>query len=122
MTMESKDPKSLNIEIANGAKQIIAEMLKALILGFEQKLDFKELAEKHASTTHEADVSACDEKTQTLYQNLFIATFTQIQQHSKPLMTALHMMNEQTNDPQTGGKFLGTFVLPVAKSIAKQLD
>lgn len=129
MNVESKGlgiTQNINIEavqevMAQGVKQITAEMLKALMSGLQEKLDFKGLAEKHISTIHKEELSASNEKTQMIYQKLFIATNEHIQKHSQPLVMTFAMMNQQTGNVESAGMFLGTFVLPAVKSIIEKL-
>lgn len=129
MNVESKGlgiTQNIHIEavqevMAQGVKQITEEMLKALMVGLQEKLDFKGLAEKHISTTLNEDLSASDEKTRIIYQKLFLATHEHIQKHSQPLVMTFAMMNEQTGNAESAGMFLGTFVLPAVKSIIEKL-
>ena len=129
MNVESKGlgvTQRVNIEavqemVAQSVKQITAEMIKALMSGLQEKLDFKGLAEKHISTTHKEELSASDEKIQMIYQKLFIATHEHIQKYSQPLVMTFAMMNQQTGNVESGGMFLGTFVLPVVKSMVEKL-
>lgn len=129
LNVESKGfaiAQNINIEavqevMAQGVKQITAELLKALMSGLQEKLDFKGLAEKHIATTHKEELSASDEKTQMIYQKLFTATREHIQKYSQPLVMTFAMINEQTGNLESAGMFLGTFVLPIVKSIIEKL-
>lgn len=107
--------------ISQNVKQITAEMVKALMLGLQEKLNFKELAEKHISITHKNDLSASDATIQMVYQKLFMATNEHIQKHSQPLVMTFAMMNQQTGNPEAAGMFLGTFILPTVHSIVEKL-
>ena len=107
--------------VAQSTKQITAEMIKALMSGLQENLDFKGLAEKHISTTCKEELSASDEKIQMIYQKLFNATHEHIQNYSQPLVMTFAMMNQQTGNVESAGMFLGTFVLPAVKSIIEKL-
>jgi hypothetical protein len=130
MNVESKGlvvTQSIHIEaiqeiVAQTVKQITSEMLNALMSGLQEKLDFKGLAEKHISITHKTELSASDEKTQMIYQKLFIATHEHIQKHSQPLVMTFAMMNQQTGNKESAGMFLSTFVLPAVNSIIGKLE
>lgn len=104
------------------ANQIAMEMVRALMSGLQEKLNFKGLAEKHTVVTLEQDLAATDAKTQMVYQKLFTVTNEHIRQHSQPLVTTFAMMNQQTNNDQSAGMFLGSFVLPATKAMIEKLQ
>lgn len=123
---EQKITQSINIEVvqkvvAEAVTQITTEMVKALMSGLQENLDFKKLAEKHISPTLKEELSASDEKIQMIYQKLFLATFEHIQKNSAPLVTTFALMSHQTNNMESAGMFLGTFVLPKVNSIIEIL-
>lgn len=107
--------------VAQTVKSITAEMVKALMSGLQEKLDFKGLAEKYISVKHKEEISLSDEKTQMIYQKLFLATHEHIQKNSQHLVMTFAMMNQQTGNVESAGMFLGTFVLPAVKSMIEKL-
>lgn len=129
MNIESKSPSiilNINIKavqeiVTQTVIQISTEMVKALMVGLQEKLDFKGLAEKHISITHQEELSASDTKTQMIYRKLFMATQEHIKTHSQPLTMTFAMMNQQTSNNETAGMFLGAFVLPAVHSVIERL-
>ena len=127
MTVESTGAalaKSVNIEavkemVAQAVKQITMEMIKALMAGLRENLDFKGLAARHISSTHNEELSSSDEKVRMVYQKLFLATQEHIQKHSPSLVTTFAMINQQTGN--SSDKFLCAFVLPAARSMTEKL-
>lgn len=109
-------------EVAQSVKQITVEMIKALMSGLAEGLDFKGLADKHISTTFKQELSASDEKIQMIYQKLFDATHEHIQQYSMPLTLTFGMMNQQTGNAESADMFLGSFVLPAVNSLIEKLS
>jgi hypothetical protein len=97
-------------------------MVKALMAGLQEQLDFKKLAEKHIPATLKQDLSQLDEKTQMIYQKLFIEISVYIPNHSNPLALTLMLMNEQTENTESAGLFVGTFLLPHTKSLIAKLN
>ena len=87
---------------------------------------FKVLAERHIKVTLTKDLDKLDKTIQDLYGNLFRATWRYIQENSPPLLLTFGMINEQMNNEQAGGQFLGAFVydaimtLPAVKEHCSQ--
>jgi len=117
---------TINIEsiqnvVAHEIIQISQEMVKALMAGLQENLDFKGLAEKHISAEYKQKLSSSDAKIQMIFQKLFIASQEHIQKHSQPLVMTFAMMNQQTGNKESADMFLGTFVLESAKSVFEKL-
>lgn len=112
--------ENVNIMINNASNQITMEMVRALMSGLQEKLDFKQLAEKHINPLVEVEIESSDGKTQMVFQKLLMATFQYVQTNSKPI----EMTFVKINDVIPGGsaKFLSSFVLPATKSLIATLE
>lgn len=126
MHVNSHTNTGVNIEpvqviIAQTVKEITLEMVKALMSGLQEKLDFKGLAEKYISVKHKEEISESDEKIQMVYEKIFQASLEHIQKNSPPLVMTFAAINQQTGNPESAGMFLGTFVLNAVKSMVEKL-
>lgn len=109
-------------KLSESSKAITMLMVQRLLDGLKDKLDFKALASRHISVTLEADLNASSQKTQTVYQKLFEATFHFVQQNSQDvLIPAFSMMEKQCGEADISGKFLGSFVYSEAKKLLLEI-
>lgn len=107
--------------VAKSVIQITVKMMTALIASLGEKIDVKTLAERHIVKTLNEDVSESDKVVQKVYSKLFAATNEHILMHSLPLSMTLSGINLQTRNVKSGDMFLGSFVLPEAKSLIETL-
>ena len=107
--------------VAQTVKQLSVDMVQALIAGHSEKLNFKQLADKHISRNLNEQLDSSDEKTKLVYEKLFTATKKHIERFSPPLVQTLTMIDFQTNNAEDSILFLGSFVLPAARTLIENL-
>jgi hypothetical protein len=110
---------NLNEVVAHEAHQITMTMVRALMSGLQEKLNFAQLADKHIDVKLEENVNGSDQKTQEIFQKLLTATMIHIHEFSPPMIQTFTMINTQT--PNSAGQFVGSFVWPVTQNIRASL-
>ncbi len=101
---------------------IAKAMTKALMADIKQFPNLKEFAKKHTSITLSEDLFASDQKTQIVYRKLSTATKEFIVAKSNILAPALRLIEKENDYDWSGDMFLGTFVLPKAKSLTERIQ
>lgn len=108
--------------VAESTKNVTQAMMLALMGGLQEKLSFKELAEKHINPKLDEDLSESDEKTRMVYHKLFAASQEHINQFSAQFLGAtlltIQMDTENTDAPR---QFLGSFVISETKNTVEKL-
>lgn len=130
MTLElraSVSTQTVSIEsvqkiVAETTSKVTQEMVQALIVAHQTKMNFKELAEKHINVQLADQLSKSDAKSQMVYKKLFDATLEHIQRNSQPLKTTFEQIIKQTGDAEGDKKFLGSFVFPAVAPMINKLQ
>jgi hypothetical protein len=108
--------------VAETTNHITGEMLKALMLGLQEKMSFKQLAERHIIPNLTEKVNTSDQKTQNVYQKLFKSTLENLQRNCPPLVQTLAAIAADTKKETAGGDFLGSFVFKATEPMINKLQ
>lgn len=114
--------ESVQTLVAQKTIDISKLMVEAIITGHQEKLNFKQLAEKHINVNLNIDLSSCDSKMTLVYRKLFNATREHAKRHSPVLCITFDIMNQQTNNDKTSDLFIASFALPATRDLIKQLQ
>jgi hypothetical protein len=115
---------SINIDnvdkvISDQGHAITMTMVRALMSGLSEGLNFAQLADKHINNNLEQEISASDHKSQEIFQKLITQTLAHINENSPPLVQTFKMINLQK--PNSAAQFVGSFVWPAAQEIRAKL-
>jgi hypothetical protein len=125
LTIETKVDFSIqNVQtiVAKTVNYITIAMVQAVINGHKDKLTIEGLRVKHTVNFAE-ELSLTDQKTMRVYLKLFNATYENIQKNSIPLQQVLiQIIKENGNRYLPAEQFLGSFVLPLTKTMMAELE
>jgi hypothetical protein len=113
------NPEAVKFLINETANQVTKKMVEALIEGLKEKLDFKQLAEKHINLQLEKDLSSSGTEIQLIFPKLLISTFNQAKA-SKDLETTFAKINDVV--PNGTPLFISSFVLPAIKPLLAKIE
>jgi|GEM_PF-2988273 len=114
------NPEDVKEKISETVKLITLQMVSALMLALQDKLDFKRFAEKHIRPQIENEISLCDQKTQMVFQKLLFVTLKHVNENSPPMQMTFVKINDVIENGTP--LFLGSFVLPAAKILIEKLE
>lgn len=101
--------------------QIAGAICQASMAAVLKRLDCKGLAEKHITKTLEEEISALDAQTQRVFQKLLLDTFEFVQNFGPIINHNILGGIEATHGEESPALFLGSFVLPAAKTLVEKL-
>lgn len=116
------DLEKVKTIIWTSANQTTMDIVKDLMQGLSDKINFKALAERHTLNDLENSLNTTDAKTNRVYQKLYAVAKEHIQQHSMPVQMTLAQINIAMDDTTAGDKFLGSYVWRATPGLIATLD